>query len=202
MNNFGLKHAKLKKLFKIIGILSILFSIIFVAYLVGKIDIFNNPKALSELIKNHIVLGSVLFFIFQIIQVVIPIIPGGVTTVVGFLTFGPYLGFLLNVLGIMIGSAILFLLVRKFGKPFIQLFIEDDKIQLHEKKLATKTYERFFILNMISPMAPADVMIMITGLSQISFKRFLVIILICRPISMITYSYFWIYGGQALRHLF
>ena len=121
---------------------------------------------------------------------------------VGFLPFGPYLGFLLNVLVIMIGSANLFLLVRKFGKPFLQLFIEDDKIQLYEKKLATKTYERFFILNMISPMAPADVMIMITGLSQISFKRFLVIILICRPISMITYSYFWIYGGQALRHLF
>ncbi len=122
------------------------------------------------------------------------------TTVVGFLTFGPLLGFVLNFLGIIIGSSLLFVLVRKYGRPFILLFLNEDKIVKYEEKISSKTYETIFILNMVSPMAPADIMIMITGLSKISFKKFLIIIMICRPISMITYSYFWIYGGEVVKN--
>lgn len=202
MNKLRFGHSDLKKIVRLIGVLSILFSIGFVCYLVGKLDIFNNPQALSQLIKDHLIIGSIIFFLLQIIQVVIPIIPGGITTVVGFLTFGPVLGLILNFCGIIIGSTILFFLVRKFGKPFVLLFLSEQKVKQYEDKLASKTYERFFILNMVSPMAPADVMIMVTGLSKISFKRFLVIIMLCRPISMITYSYFWIYGGEILKNLF
>ncbi|EHJ56408.1 TVP38/TMEM64 family protein [Streptococcus urinalis] len=201
MNSLTKHHKKLRKLVRVIGTLSIIFTIIAIYYLFKNLDILNNPKALSHLLKGHRFLGSIGFLFLQIIQVVIPIIPGGLTTVVGFMTFGPYLGLLLNVLGISLGSLILFYLVRRFGRPFILLFIKEKQLRQYDKKLATKTYERIFILNMISPMAPADIMVMITGLSQMSLKRFVSIILICRPISMITYSYFWIYGGQMLRHL-
>ncbi|AGM98958.1 TVP38/TMEM64 family protein [Streptococcus iniae] len=201
MNKLRLSHAQLKKIVRLIGVLSILFSLTFICYLVGKLDIFNNPQALSQLIKDHLLIGSIVFFLVQIIQVVIPIIPGGITTVVGFLTFGPILGLFLNVVGIILGSSLLFILVRKFGKPFVLLFIDDEKMVVYEEKLASKIYERIFILNMISPVAPADVMIMITGLSKISFKKFLLIIILCRPISMVVYSYFWIHGGQLLSKL-
>lgn len=201
MNKLRLSHAQLKKIVRLIGVLSILFSLTFICYLVGKLDIFNNPQALSQLIKDHLLIGSIVFFLVQIIQVVIPIIPGGITTVVGFLTFGPILGLFLNVVGIILGSSLLFILVRKFGKPFVLLFIDDEKMVVYEEKLASKIYERIFILNMISPVAPADVMIMITGLSKISFKKFLLIIILCRPISMVVYSYFWIHAGQLLSKL-
>ncbi|MDV5972382.1 UNVERIFIED_CONTAM: TVP38/TMEM64 family protein [Streptococcus canis] len=200
MNRLGISHAFLKKLLKGLGTLSILFSIVLVVFLVRQLDIINNPKALAYLIKNHLVIGSISFFALQIIQVVIPIIPGGVTTVVGFLAFGPVLGFLLNVTGICIGSSLLFKLVRKYGKPFILLFLTEEQLDFYEKKLSTKTFEVFFILNMLSPLAPADALIMITGLSRIRYRKFLMIILICRPISIITFSYFWIYGGEVIRH--
>ena len=200
MNRLGISHAFLKKLLKGLGTLSILFSIVLVVFLVRQPDIINNPKALAYLIKNHLVIGSISFFALQIIQVVIPIIPGGVTTVVGFLAFGPVLGFFLNVTGICIGSSLLFKLVRKYGKPFILLFLTEEQLDFYEKKLSTKTFEVFFILNMLSPLAPADALIMITGLSRIRYRKFLMIILICRPISIITFSYFWIYGGEVIRH--
>lgn len=198
MNNYGPKHERLKKVFRMIGLFSIILSVLLVSYLIGKLDIFHNPTILSQMIKNHIFWGSLVFFCFQIFQVVVPIVPGGITTVVGFLTFGPFLGFFLNTLGIFLGSAILFLLVRKYGRPFVSLFINDSQMEKYERKLASKTYERFFILNMLSPIAPADIMIMITGLSRISFRRFILIVVICRPISIILYSYFWIYGGHLL----
>lgn len=54
---------------------------------------------------------------------------------------------------------------------------------------------------MISPLAPADALIMVTGLSKMTYHKFLIIILLCRPISIITFSYFWIYGGEFIKNL-
>lgn len=46
MNRFGISHALLKKYLKGLGVLSILFSIALVVYLVRQLDILNNPNAL------------------------------------------------------------------------------------------------------------------------------------------------------------
>ncbi|HFZ6707079.1 TPA: TVP38/TMEM64 family protein, partial [Streptococcus agalactiae] len=61
-------------------------------------------------------------------------------------------------------------------------------------------YEKFFIFCMASPISPADIMVMITGLSNMSIKRFVTIIMITKPISIIGYSYLWIYGGDILKN--
>lgn len=87
-------------------------------------------------------MGSIIFLLLQIIQVLIPIIPGGVKTVVGFMAFGPILGFILNYVGIVIGSIILFLLIRRYGKPFILLFMEEKLFARYERKLMSSTYEK------------------------------------------------------------
>ncbi|WP_288962310.1 TVP38/TMEM64 family protein [uncultured Streptococcus sp.] len=186
---------------KFLGIFSIVLTVLFLVYLFKNLDILNDPDALTRALKGHLILGSFAFLLLQIIQVVIPIIPGGVTTVVGFMAFGPILGFILNYVGIVIGSIILFLLTRRYGKPFIMLFIDEQTYAKYEEKLASLTYETVFALNMASPISPADILVMITGLSKMSFKRFLYIILLCKPISIVAFSYFWIYGGQFIRSL-
>ncbi|SUN48326.1 membrane protein [Streptococcus dysgalactiae subsp. dysgalactiae] len=152
-----------------------------------QLDILNNPNALAYTVKDHVVIGSIGFFTLKIIQVVIPIIPDGVTTVVGFLAFGPGLGFLLKVAGICIGSSL--------------LFKTEEQLDYYERKLLSKTFEVFFVLNMLSPLVPVDALIMITGLSRMSYRKFLIIILICIPISIITFSYFGIYCGEVIRRL-
>lgn len=62
MNRFGISHALLKKYLKGLGVLSILFSIALVVYLVRQLDILNNPNALAHTIKDHVVIGSIGFF--------------------------------------------------------------------------------------------------------------------------------------------
>lgn len=192
-------YDTLKKLVKFLGIFSIALTVLFLVYLFKNMDILNNPDALTRALKGHLILGSIGFLLLQIIQVVIPIIPGGVTTVVGFMAFGPILGFILNYVGIVIGSIILFLLTKRYGKPFILLFVDEKSFKHYEQKLASSTYETVFALNMASPISPADILVMITGLSRMSFKRFLYIILICKPISIVAFSYFWIYGGRFIK---
>ncbi|MGT2735673.1 VTT domain-containing protein [Streptococcus orisratti] len=185
-----------RKVVKFFSIFSILLTIAFLVYLVRGLDILHNPNAFAHSLRNHLLVGTLVFLLLQIIQVVIPIIPGGVTTVVGFMAFGPFLGFILNYVGIIIGSIILFALTRHFGKMFILLFIDDKAYNHYERKLFSPTYERFFILNMLSPISPADILVMITGLSKMSYRKFILIILLAKPISILAYSYFWIYGGK------
>ncbi len=194
-------YDTLKKVIKFLGIFSIILTVGCLVYLFKHLDILNNPHALADALRGHLFSGSLIFILLQIVQVVIPIIPGGVTTVVGFMAFGPILGFVLNYIGINIGSIILFLLTRRYGKPFILLFMDEKLFARYERKLTSSTYEKVFALNMLSPISPADILVMVTGLSKMSFKRFLYIILLCKPISIIAYSYFWIYGGHLIKSL-
>ncbi len=188
-------YDTLKRVIKFLGIFSIVLTVLCLVYLFKHLDILNNPHAL----RGHLFLGSIIFLMLQIIQVVIPIIPGGVTTVVGFMAFGPILGFILNYIGIVIGSVILFLLTRRYGKSFILLFMEEKLFARYERKLTSSTYEKVFALNMASPISPADILVMVTGLSKMTFRRFLYIILLCKPVSIVAYSYFWIYGGHFIK---
>ena len=199
-------YDTLKKLVKFLGIFSIALTVLFLVYLFKNMDILNNPDALTRALKGHLILGSIGFLLLQIIPPSLTppfnayfFIPGGVTTVVGFMAFGPILGFILNYVGIVIGSIILFLLTRRYGKPFILLFVDEKSFKHYEQKLASSTYETVFALNMASPISPADILVMVTGLSRMSFKRFLYIILICKPISIVAFSYFWIYGGRFIK---
>lgn len=190
------RYQVYQKIIKIVGAASIFISIFLIAYLIRGLNIFKEPDALAELIKNHMLIGSIVFFIVQIVQVVIPIIPGGITTVVGFMAFGPVWGFVLNYISLCIGSLILFWLVKEYGRAFILLFVDEKHLQKYERHLSSKNFERFFIFNMISPVAPADIMVMVTGLSHMSYYKFIRIILLCKPFSTIAYGYLWIYGGQ------
>ena len=134
-----------QKVIQVLSVLVLIGTAIFLFWLY-KIGILNDQNALSNLLQNQGVYGSLTFIGLQIIQVVFPIIPGGVTTVVGFLVFKFWWGFILNYIGINIGSIILFWLARRYGKKFCLLFMNEETFDKHEKKVDNKRgYEIFFV---------------------------------------------------------
>lgn len=187
-----------QKVIKVLGVLALIASGVFVIWLYRQ-GILNDSNELKSLVKHYRFWGPLVFILIQIIQVVFPVIPGGVTTVAGFLIFGPVLGFIYNYIGILVGSGILFQLVRIFGRKFILLFVSEETFYRYEAKLETPGYEQFFIFCMASPISPADVMVMITGLTQMSFRKFMIINIIAKPLSIIGYSYLWIFGGDLVK---
>ncbi|MDG4515347.1 TVP38/TMEM64 family protein [Streptococcus suis] len=189
-----------QKTIQVLSIFVLIGTAIFLFWLY-KIGILNDQNALSNLLQNQGVYGSLTFIGLQITQVVFPIIPGGITTVVGFLVFKFWWGFILNYIGINIGSIILFWLARRYGKKFCLLFMNEETFDKYEKKVDNKRgYEIFFVFCMLFPFTPADIVVMISGLTSMSYRKFISIILICRPFSIIAYSYFWIYGSYWLQH--
>lgn len=188
----------MQKLFKILGLLALVgtFFLVLWAYRLG---ILNDSNALKDLVMAYPFWGPVIFIVVQIFQIVFPVIPGGLTTIAGFLIFGPIEGFIYNYIGIIIGSYLLFIIVKIYGRKFILLFVDEKTFYSYERKLETPGYEKLFILCMASPISPADIMVMITGLTNMSSKRFISIIMIFKPISIIGYSYLFIFGEDLIR---
>ena len=193
--------AASRKLINFISIIGLGLSIALTIYFIN-LGVFKDLNALRGLIGDSIILGPIIFVFIQILQVVIPIIPGGISTAAGVLIFGPYAGFIYNYIGICIGSIIIFLLGRRYGKPFILSMISDKTYNKYIGWLDNQNrFEKLFALAIFLPVAPDDALCLMAGLTNISVKRYTLIILIAKPLSIFLYSMALIYGGQYLSGL-
>lgn len=193
--------AASRKLINFISIIGLGLSIALTIYFIN-LGVFKDLNALRGLVGDSIILGPVIFIFIQILQVVIPIIPGGISTAAGVLIFGPYAGFIYNYVGICIGSIIIFLLGRRYGKPFILSMISDKTYNKYIGWLDNQNrFEKLFALAIFFPVAPDDALCLMAGLTNISMKRYTLIILIAKPLSIFLYSMALIYGGQYLSGL-
>ncbi|HBL3779532.1 TPA: TVP38/TMEM64 family protein [Enterococcus faecium] len=193
--------AASRKLINFISIIGLGLSIALTIYFIN-LGVFKDLNALRGLVGDSIILGPIIFVFIQILQVVIPIIPGGISTAAGVLIFGPYAGFIYNYIGICIGSIIIFLLGRRYGKPFILSMISDKTYNKYISWLDNQNrFEKLFALAIFLPVAPDDALCLMAGLTNMSVKRYTLIILIAKPLSIFLYSMALIYGGQYLSGL-
>lgn len=193
--------AASRKLINFISIIGLGLSIALTIYFIN-LGVFKDLNALRGLVGDSIILGPIIFVFIQILQVVIPIIPGGISTAAGVLIFGPYAGFIYNYIGICIGSIIIFLLGRRYGKPFILSMISDKTYNKYIGWLDNQNrFEKLFALAIFLPVAPDDALCLMAGLTNMPVKRYTLIILIAKPLSIFLYSMALIYGGQYLSGL-
>lgn len=157
--------------------------------------IFQDITKLQHLIKATAFWGPLLFILIQIIQVVVPIIPGGVSLAAGVIIFGPVLGFVYNYIGICIGSILNFLLARHYGLPFIRNIVREKTINKYQHWLDDHArFEKLFAAAIFLPIAPDDLLCLLAGLSQMTLRRFTWIILLGKPLSILLYSLGMVYG--------
>lgn len=193
--------AASRKLINVISVVGIGVSIALTIYFIN-LGVFKDINALRGLVGNSIILGPIIFILLQILQVVIPIIPGGISSAAGVLIFGPVAGFIYNYVGICIGSVIIFLLGRRYGKPFILSMVSDKTYNKYVGWLDNQNrFEKLFALAIFLPVAPDDALCLMAGLTNISVKKFTAIILLAKPLSIFLYSMALIYGGTFLSGL-
>lgn len=193
--------ATSRRIINTISIIGLGLSIALTIYFIN-LGVFKDINALRGLVGNSVILGPIIFMLLQVLQVVIPIIPGGISSAAGVLIFGPYLGFVYNYVGISIGSVIIFLLGRRYGKPFILSMISDKTYDKYIGWLDNQSrFEKLFALAIFLPVAPDDALCLMAGLTNISVKKFTLIILLAKPLSIFLYSMALIYGGTFLTGL-
>ena len=151
--------------------------------------IFTNRDQLELFIRQSSFWGPLLFIVIQLTQVVIAVIPGGLTCLAGVVFFGPWYGFLYSAVGIIIGSCINFYLARRYGEKFIRLFVSDETYEKTKKKFLTgKKFDVVFTAAILLPCAPDDVLCMLAGLTDMSWRKFLTILFLGRPVTIVVYS--------------
>lgn len=182
-----------KNVYNIIAIL-ILVVLTVLGFIGHKQGLFNSLDSFRRFILSYGTRASLIFILVQIIQVVVPIIPGGLTTIFGVVIFGPLWGFIYNYISICIGSILVFFISRTFGKTIVVNVFGEDTYNKYKSKLTEKNYEKFFAIAILLPMAPDDFLCYLTGLSDMSFKKYVTIILLCKPPSIFIYSMGWAMG--------
>ncbi len=184
-----------KRIQNIIKSLSILITLFLISIVVItlKETIFSSDINLMSYIKKCGAFASIVFVILQVLQVIFPIVPGGISCLVGVILFGPFKGFLYNYIGLSIGSIIVFSLSRKYGLPLIQKFFSNKTLKKYEKYLNNKNYSKLFLWGILLPGAPDDLLCYLSGLTTITYKKFVSIILMCKPLTLIVYSIGWYY---------
>ena len=177
---------------KIMTIITIIVTILLVAFIIYalKMNLLNDSDLLLERIKSYGLIAPLIFLLIQIVQVVFPVIPGGASCLVGVLAFGPIEGFIYNYVGLTLGSIVSFFLSRNFGLPLINKLFKKETVDEYLGYVRTKKFEKIFFFGIFLPGAPDDLLCYIAGISGLTFFRFLFIILIGKPFTLIFYSLF------------
>lgn len=180
-------QQKLIQLAPVLGVAAL----ILITIHLRRLGVFASPQDLQAFIKQFGSFAVVVFILVQGIQPIIPFIPGGIATVVGMLMFGNIPGILYSYIGLIIGEFGLFLLSRRYGPRFAQLILSGKNYQTFEKALHrhTKKIRRLLIVCFIFPFLPDDIICLVAGMTDLSFKEYAKIVLIFKLWSVASYGY-------------
>lgn len=184
---------------KILYIAAIVIFVIFCAlvdWLVGvpMVRLAGEPEEFRRWVDSFGIWGRLIFVGMVFLQVLVALIPGEPLELAAGYVFGVVEGSILAMTGILLGSAAVFLLVKRFGPKFVQIFFPKKEL----KKLAflkepRKAKVLAFIL-MTIPGTPKDLLSYFSGLMPLSLWQWLAIVAVSRIPSLLTST---VSGGLA-----
>lgn len=183
-----LKQKKRKRIVGVVSVVTVLLLSLFLSYfLILKFSkIAKTGEEFRDYIQSFGAWGVFVAVGIQILQVFIALIPGEFVEIGMGYAYGWLNGTLLSLLGVAIGSTMIFVLVKKYGIRLVELFVSADKINnlkfiKSEEKLNRLTFILFFI-----PGTPKDLLTYFVGLTRMSLKDFLGITIFARIPSVVS----------------
>lgn len=161
-------------------------AVLFKAYLDGK---FNSVDMLQRYISGFGILAPFILIAIQVLQVIIPVLPGFLGCIVGAVMFGWWGGFWCNYIGISVGSILAFLIARKLGKEIVSKMFPGRRYEKWALWAAeSKSYTAILFLGMVLPLFPDDFFCYFTGVTKMSVRKFAAIIILGKPWCILVYS--------------
>lgn len=155
---------------------------------------FENPQMFRDFVEEHYILGILIMFFMFVIQVILALIPGGLLEVACGYAFGSIIGGIIAVSGIMTGSALTLLLVRKFGQKFAELFYTREKLESISVLKDKRKRNALVFLVFFIPGTPKDLLTYVVGLTDMSIPMYLLLTGIARTPAILISTI----GGDAL----
>ena len=182
-----LTEAHKKKIYLFAIIVALIF-IAAVGYLVGKpmVEFVREPERFRAWVDSSGFVSRVVFVGMVVCQLIIALIPGEPLEMGAGYAFGAVEGTILCIIGCVIGSALVFLFVRRFGVKLVEVFFPREKIRSlrflqDSRRLNLLTFIVFF-----SPGTPKDLLSYFIGLTDMKLGTWLCITAVARIPSIVT----------------
>lgn len=182
-----LTEAHKKKIYLFAIIVALIF-IAAVGYLVGKpmVEFVREPERFRAWVDSSGFVSRVIFVGMVVFQLIIALIPGEPLEMGAGYAFGAVEGTILCIIGCVIGSALVFLFVRRFGVKLVEVFFPREKIRSlrflqDSRRLNLLTFIVFFI-----PGTPKDLLSYFIGLTDMKLGTWLCITAVARIPSIVT----------------
>ena len=157
----------------ILSIISAIFLVLTVLGIWFMRHYLQDPAYVREKIGEHYLLGAVAMVLISAVQVIVALIPGELVEIAAGYCFGSWVGSLLCLAGIVLGSCTTILLVRYWGSRFVYAFYPKEKIDaLPIINDPPKRNILTFILFVI-PGTPKDLFTYAIGLTDMSIPLYI-----------------------------
>lgn len=159
-----------------------------IAWFVGRplIHFAQEPDAFRAWVEAHGFVGKLAFVGMMALQVVVAVIPGEPLEIGAGYAFGAMQGLLLCLIGAAVGSAIICLLVKRWGIAFIEMAFSLDKIRSQKFLQNERRLDLIVTLIFLIPGTPKDLVTYCIWLTPMSLSRFLILSSVARIPSIIT----------------
>jgi uncharacterized membrane protein YdjX (TVP38/TMEM64 family) len=152
--------------------------------------LLTDKLAFLQFMGHFGIMAPLMFAIIQFVQTVVPVIPGSITIPLAVYMFGDVWGFVWNLMPIFLGSIFNFYLARKYGRILVHMLVGDKYYQKALNWLDDRSgFKRVLVLGLILPFIPADVICYVAGLTDLSLSRFIQVLAVGKPITILIYSY-------------
>ena len=182
----------LKKLQRIaivaLFIMLFILSVYFVLNFCGLWEKLNSVSRFKSFILSLGFYGRSAFVLFQFLQVTFIPIPSPILIIAGSIIYGPFQAGLLSLAGILLGSAFAFFLGKIFGQKIVRFMVWKEAQKKWTKFLNNCKFS--FVLMMLLPCFPDDILCLVAGLTDMSWTFFMVTQFITRPIGIFSVSIF------------
>lgn len=149
---------------------------------------FDSVETFQKYVAGFGLVAPLFLVAVQAAQVILPVLPGLFGCVVGTMMFGAAGGFWCNYIGISAGSIIAFWLARKYGSGLVSRMFPGEKYEKWATWAAgSRFYTMVLFLGMVLPLFPDDYFCYFTGLTKMSARKFVAIILLGKPWCILAY---------------
>ncbi len=128
--------------------------------------LFRDQEQLSFVLQSWGRWAPLVTISLHVLQVLTAPIPGTAIDAVNGLLFGPWLGTLYSMIGLMIGSSLVMGLTRRFGRPMMERFVDPSSIERIDR-LVERGGSLVIFLIFLFPFLPDDAVCFLAGLTPI-----------------------------------
>lgn len=184
-----LKDKRVVAALVVSGLLGLIGVLHVTGYLGILVRLFADPQYLVETARGYDGAAILFLYALQFTNILVAPLPGQAIGVAYGIMYGIYWGTVIGMIGTAIGSTIGILIAKRWGRPIIKSLIGEKRFERYEELTESADVYPFVVL-MILPVFPDDVVNLMGGLTTIDTKRLIVWLVAARFPGMFTLIWF------------